>query len=158
LVSATVLRLPAVYGSRDPNRRFGFVIDRLLVGERTFPCQTGASWRWTHAHVRNVAHACVLAAETAREGFVVFNVGERETPTMRQRVEAMATCLGERVEWEEVEALLDELRVLGTWDNDVVMCSAAIREALGYEELLSREERTRELVEALAATSTVVRA
>ena len=73
--SVCVIRLPAVYGPRDYQRRFGAVVD-AIDDRRPVPCAGGATWRWTHADVRDVAHAVVLAAEKARAKIAVYNVGE----------------------------------------------------------------------------------
>ena len=62
LGTVTILRLAATYGSGDPSRRFGEILDALDAGERRLP-RVGGHWRWTHAHVRDVAYAIVLAAE-----------------------------------------------------------------------------------------------
>ncbi|MBK7583592.1 MAG: NAD-dependent epimerase/dehydratase family protein [Myxococcales bacterium] len=144
----TVLRLPAVYGDGDYRRRLAGVVARIDVGERIFPCVSGASWRQSHAHVRDVAHAILLAAERAASGYAVFNVGERETPTMRARVEAIARTLDVSVEWrEESGELVDELSFLGAMPNDFVVSTAALRAALGFDELTTERERLADLID-----------
>lgn len=145
LPGAIALRLPAVYGARDPNRRFAWVLDALGQSD-VLPCQGGGTWRWTHAHVRDAAQAVVLAAENAGPGYQVFNVGEAHTPTMRERVEAIAGHLGKTVRFEEVEELPEALEDLGRHDNDIVVSSEAVRRALGFEEITTAEERIADLV------------
>ena len=98
---AIVLRLPAVYGRRDPHRRFAAVVDALDRGETRFPTQGGGVFRWTHAHVHDVAHAILLAAEAEVGGFHLLNVGELETPTMRTRADDIAEYMGHQIEWVE---------------------------------------------------------
>lgn len=39
-------------------------------------------WRWTHAHVANVAAAIAAGATHPDAGNAIFNVGEESTPTM----------------------------------------------------------------------------
>jgi nucleoside-diphosphate-sugar epimerase len=143
---ACVLRLPAVYGRRDHNRRFGAIVDALDRGEE-LPCKDGATFRWTHGHVRDIAHAIVLAAEKMRPGASIYNVGEVETPTMRERVLAFARAAGREARWRETEGPLPEpFFVLGRPPVDVVVRSRKIRGELGFEELTSDEERARDLV------------
>lgn len=139
-LTVRVLRLPGVYGPRDPRRRFWAFVDRLDAGERAFPRQGGGTFRWTHAHVRDVAHAIVLAAESSREGFAVYNVGEAPTPTQSQRVEALAACMGVELTWiESPSALPDDLASLGVMPNDLVVSSRALREELGFTEVTTPE-------------------
>lgn len=152
---ATVLRLPAVYGRRDPKRRFGVFVDAIDACEGrecVMPCQNGAAWRWTHADVDDVAHAIVLAAEARLPTGAVFNVCEAETPTMRERVERIADAMGARVRFEERDAVDDRYAWLGAQANDVVVDSTAIRDALGYRELTSEAQRVAGLVAALRAS------
>jgi nucleoside-diphosphate-sugar epimerase len=141
-----VLRLPAVYGDGDYRRRFGAVVDRLDAGERALPCAGGASFRQAHAHVADVAHAMVLGAEQHREGFLVLNVSERETPTMSARVEAIVRTMGLDFEWREGDPVPDELAFLGAMPNDLVVSSAKLRERLGFAETTSEDERLRDLI------------
>jgi len=163
LPGVTVLRLPAVYGRRDPRRRFGSLVDRLALvapesripasepprgsmPRRELPCREGASFRLTHAHVRDVAHAIVLAAERRASGYHVLNVGESETPTMRQRAEGIARVMGVELVWCETESLPDELALLGPQPNDFVASSDAIRAKLGFSEVTSERERYEDIV------------
>jgi len=148
---AIALRLPAVYGARDPNRRFGRVFDALQKGD-VLPCQGGGAWRWTHAHVRDAAHAIVLAAEKVRAGYHVYNAGEAHTPTMRERVESIAAYLGKNARFEEVEELPEDFDDLGRHENDLVVSSSALRGALGFEEITTHDERVADLVSWLRKT------
>lgn len=146
--SIAVLRLPPVYGTRDPRRRFSGLVDRLDTGEREIPCSDGGRFRLTHAHVTDVAWALVLAAETPVEKLAVFNVGERDTPTGRERAERIAREVHSELVWRETDARLpDELAWLDRQPNDFVVSSDALRSALGYSELTTEEQRVRDLVE-----------
>lgn len=149
LPAVTVLRLPAVYGHRDPRRRFGALVDALDAGQRRFPCRGGARWRWTHAHVRDVAHSVILAAERIAPGFSTFNVGEAATPTMRERAEAIAGGAGAAIEWDETTEIPPPLAWLGAMPSDLVVSSARIRAALGFAEITTEGERLADLVDGL---------
>jgi nucleoside-diphosphate-sugar epimerase len=145
-VASCVLRLPAVFGRRDYNRRFGAIVDALDAGE-ALPCKGGASLRWTHAHVRDVGHAIVLAAEKVKRGFSVYNVGERTTPTMRARVEAIARAAKREALFCEAEEPLPEaFAVLGRPPVDLVARTTRIRDELGFAEITTEDERLRDLV------------
>ena len=152
IASACVLRLPAVYGRRDYRRRFGAIVDALDAGD-ALPCAGGATFRWTHLHVRDAGHAIVLAAEGVRRGFSVYNIGEAETPTMRARVEAIAHVAGRPLRWHETpEPLPAAFEVLGRMPRDLVVASDRIRRELGFAEVTTAEERLRDLVEASRET------
>ena len=167
-VPTTILRLPGVFGARDPKRRFGAIVDAIDgtgtsdgpsdQQERELPCRAGAPLRLTHAHVANVAHAIALAAERraaeraprAGEEFLVFNVGERHTPTMAERVALFARVIGKTVRLVEADddaPLAPELALLGPLANDLVVSSAKIRQTLGFQEVVSDEDAARDLVQ-----------
>lgn len=138
----TVLRLPAVYGHGDPRRRFGSIIDALDRGE-ALPHVEGATWRWTRAHVDDVAHAIVLALSNV-DGFRIFNVGD-DAPTMRTWTERFAVEANVELRWEERKPP-EGLEHLGAMKNDVVVSSAAIRDALGWREVTTLEQRVGDIV------------
>jgi nucleoside-diphosphate-sugar epimerase len=144
-----VLRLPAVYGRRDPKRRFGWIVDSLDRGVRQLPCTGGASFRMTMAHVEDVAHAILLAAERPPSGFRVFNVGESVTPTMRERSEALAAAMGIELSWREEDPLPHGAAELGRMANDLVLDDTRLRGELGFAEVTTPDERHRDTIEGL---------
>jgi len=146
--SVAVLRLPGVLGPRDPRRRFGPIVDALDAGCRELPCEGGARWRLTHAHVRDVAHAILLAADRQLDGYRVYNVGEASTPTMRERVEQLAAAAGASIRWAEGAGPLPaELSLLGLAANDLVLSSQRLRDELGFGEITTPEERAQGVVD-----------
>lgn len=138
----TVLRLPAVYGYEDPRRRFGAIIDALDRGD-ALPHVDGARWRWTRAHVDDVGYAIALALENV-DGFRIFNVGD-DAPTMRTWCERFAVEVNVELRWEG-RTPPEELQHLGAMDADVVVSSAAIREALGWQEVSTLDQRVGDIV------------
>jgi nucleoside-diphosphate-sugar epimerase len=144
-IDACVLRLPAVYGRRDPQRRFGAIVDALDRGE-AIPCAGGATFRWTHAHVSDVGHAIVLAAEKAPRGFSVYNVGEALTPTLYARVLSIARATGREARFQATDPVPEPFRVLGRTPRDLVVSSGRIRAELGFAEITTEDERMRDLV------------
>jgi len=144
--AVTTLRLPAVFGSYDYQRRFGSIIDYIDSGKTRIPCQNHASWRWTMGHVENIASAIVLTVEKKADGYRVFNLGEKTTPTMRERVERISQLMEISIEWEELSNLPDAFSMLGKMPNDFVVDTTAFRSAFGYEETLSEDECYRDLI------------
>ncbi len=148
----TTLRLPATYGSYDKTRRFGWIVDPIDSGLRKLPHIGGASWRWTHGHVTDVADAILLAATHPSKGYDVFNVGEPETPTVRERVELIAKRMGVDIQWAETLELSDEQSFLGPKPNDFVVSTQRIRDKLGYLESTTSERRIDDLIAWLRAS------
>ncbi|NNE92194.1 MAG: NAD-dependent epimerase/dehydratase family protein [Verrucomicrobiales bacterium] len=150
LRATVVLRLPATYGSRDPQRRFGVIVDALDRGVRNLPIRDGGKFRWTHSHVANVAHAIALGCEARLSGFHLFNVGEAGTPTMKERADLIASAMGTVIEWRDAdEDLQDAWAVFGEMPNDVVVDSTKIREQLGFTEILAPDACLEDLIDGL---------
>lgn len=146
-LGVTVLRLPVVYGSRDPKRRFGAIVDFIDHGGRALPSQDGATARLSCVHVVDAAHAIVLAATKSAAGYRVFNVSECDTPTMAARAHAIADAMGASVTFKEEST--NPLEFLGKFPCDCVVDSRRIRATLGWREVLTDAERARDLVESL---------
>lgn len=130
---ATVLRLPVVYGERDPLRREGFVLDRLRAGRARIPIGAG-TFLWTKGWVRDVARAVRLAVE--RDGLAgdVLNIGERQTWTMEQWAREIIAAVGSDAELVRVadHALPEDLRLTAAIAQHVLVDSSAARTALGW--------------------------
>lgn len=90
----TVLRLGAIYGERDPQRREEFILRRVRAGRKRIPVGAG-TWLWTRGYVADVASAVLaaLAAPAAAAG-QVFNVGELATDTMREYAQRILRSTG----------------------------------------------------------------
>lgn len=142
----TVLRLPAVYGPGDEQRRLFPCWKRMadgrpaiLLGERQ------AAWRWTHGYIENVAHAITLAVTLERAKGRIYNVGEAETPATIERVRLLAQAVG----WKgEVVTLPDQrlpkhLQMKANFAQDMVLDTNRIRENLDYAEPVPAEEALR---------------
>lgn len=146
-VGVTVLRLPGVYGAGDYKRRFGTIVDYLDGGNHELPCREKAPWRWTLGHVRDVAHAIVLAAEKQVKGYTIFNVGEKLAPTVFARAEAIARLMDVDLQWRETESLPDGFGLLGRMPNDFVVSTQRIRDVLGFTEILDQDTAYLDLIE-----------
>ena len=142
----TVLRFPAVYGPGDAQRRIFPYLKRMDDGRSSIPLGEGmARWRWTRGYVENVAAAVALAATDERAAGRVYNVGEAEAPTEAAWVKA----LGEVAGWDGEVVPVPEDRLpahlsmgLDT-SQHIVTDTSRIREELGYEERVPREEALR---------------
>ncbi len=117
--SVRVLRLPAVYGHRDTKRRFAWIVDRFDSGETKVPRQ-GGTWRWTHGYVCDMAAFIIAAAEDSQAGLAIYNLGDRETPSMSEWVERIAARMQIEMHWQEVAGLPEDLHYLGPMACDFV--------------------------------------
>jgi nucleoside-diphosphate-sugar epimerase len=93
-----VLRLGAIYGEHDPQRREEFILRRVRAGRRRLPVGAG-TWLWTRGYVGDVASAvlAVLDNPTVTAG-EIFNVGDRTTATMRDYARAILAAAGHDAE------------------------------------------------------------
>jgi nucleoside-diphosphate-sugar epimerase len=135
----TVLRLPAVYGPRDSQRRlYGFL--KRMDDKRPFILLDRASinWRWTRSYMENAAAAIVLAVTDDRAAGKVYNVGDQNALSNVELVEAIAKVVG----WQgQIVALpserLPKYLVSERPDQDLIVDSTRIRAELGYNEKVS---------------------
>ena len=144
---ATVLRLPAVYGPGDPNHRFASFW-RRMADERPFILldDAQAHWRWTHGYVENVAAAIAQAATDERAAGQIYNVGERDTPTVAERVRKLAEIVGWTGEGIELahDDLPDHLQTPFNWRYELATDTSRIREHLDYREPITKEKALEE--------------
>jgi nucleoside-diphosphate-sugar epimerase len=123
-LSATILRLPKVYGPEE-NADLATV-----YGFRQHP-----HWRWTHGHVENVAAALALAVLDDRAAGRTYNVGEAETPTIGERLTALPA---------RPDAPLFEQPA--NFAQDIAYDTTRIRAELGYREAIDESAAMREQV------------
>jgi nucleoside-diphosphate-sugar epimerase len=146
----TVLRLPMVYGPRDPLHRFQPIVKRILDGRRKILFSASmAGWRATKGYVEDVAGAAALAVLSDRASGRIYNVGEAYAPSELEWAGLVARAMG----WDGEFVLLpdDRLpphqRAPGETSQHWVADSARIREELGFRESVPRDEAVRRTVE-----------
>lgn len=130
---ATVLRLPMVYGERDPMRREGFVLDRadqdrIEIGAGTL--------LWTKGYVRDVAAAIRLAVETGAGAGRALNVGERRSQPMIAWARAILEVAGSDAELVVIpdDRLPEDLFVTQALSQHVLIDSSRARGLLGWSD------------------------
>ncbi len=133
-----VLRLPAVYGPLDKQRRFHLYLKRMDDGRPVIALDAAeADWRWTHAYVEDVAHAIALAATDPRSAGRIYNVGEEQALSLEERVRAVGEAAGwhGRVVRAPAGRLPEAMRFGLAVRQDIVVDSTRIRTELGYREV-----------------------
>jgi nucleoside-diphosphate-sugar epimerase len=133
---ATILRLPMVYGPRDPLHRLHPIVKRvhdgrrvLVIGERV------ARWRGSRGYVENVAAAIVAAAVSPRAAGRVYNVSEI-VMTELEWTGAVAAAAGftGRIAVVSDDRAPAHLDLPGNLDQHWVTSSGRIRNELSYED------------------------
>jgi nucleoside-diphosphate-sugar epimerase len=139
----TILRLPMVYGCRDPHRRVGADVERLRAapgGVLTLhPAE--AEWRCTRGYVEDVARAIGLATTHPRALGRTYNVGEQDALTTAAWLTAMADAIGSPTRIVSVPSASPSQPA--DWSMPVVTTSDRIRRELGYAEPVGRAEGLR---------------
>ncbi len=147
----TVLRLPMVYGERDPQHRLFLELKRMDDGRLAILLEEGvAHWRWTRGYVENVAAAIALAVSDGRAAGRVYNVGEPDAPTYADWLRAVGRAAG----WQGDVIVVPDGRLpaklrppSGDYTQHLVADTTRIREELGYEEPVPQAEALRRAIE-----------
>jgi nucleoside-diphosphate-sugar epimerase len=129
---ATVLRLGAVYGEHDYQRRFEFILRRVRAGRSRIPVGSG-QFLFSRVYVGDVATAVCLALGGDHPG--AFNVVEPSTAPYRLFAEQILAAAGAaNVELVRVrdDLLPEDLALTGSLSQDLLMDSSKAREALGW--------------------------
>jgi nucleoside-diphosphate-sugar epimerase len=132
----TILRMPAVYGPHDEQRRFYDWIDAMHRGDDCIVLDGAMSrWRWTRGFVDNMADAVVHAALDERAAGRTYNVGDLDAPAEETWLRMLASVMSwkGRVEHGAVGPPLDFRFHLET-------DTRRIRHELGWREHISRGE------------------
>ena len=146
----TILRLPAVYGPRDPYHRTFEYLKRMDDGRRAILVEERqAAWRWTRGYVENVAGAIALAVTDERAAGRIYNVGEQEALSESEWIQAIAAAARWKGDVVAVpkELLPSHMVAPYDWQHDIVGDTTAIRDELGYTESVSRPEAMKRTVE-----------
>lgn len=98
---ACILRLPMVYGARDPQCREGFVLRRLASGRHAIPVGAG-NLLWSRAHVADIAEVAAMAIEDTSTQGTVMNIAEPTTPTIGQWMSQIASAMNVEIELVQV--------------------------------------------------------
>jgi len=148
---ATVLRLPAVYGPRDPLAREWFFIKRVLDGRPRIAVPDGGLSLFHRGYVDDVARAVALALENPHAVGRTYNVGHEQLLTVRGIAELVARVMDH--EWEIVSVAGNQLPATNPFatPHHIVYDLRRIRAELGYQESISLQEGMRRTVSWLLA-------
>lgn len=135
-ISATILRLPMVYGPRDFQHRLYGYIKRI---EDKRPAillnDTTSKWRTTRGYVENVGHAIALAASNERAIGRTYNVADTTALTEAEWVRTIADAMHYT---GEIRIVPDEAMPHEGVDmrHHLLASSERIRNELGFSEVV----------------------
>ena len=96
-LSCTVLRYPAVYGPGDFQYRFYSWTRRILDKRPAIVIGRGeAGFKFTHGFVDDIGLATAMVVHNPAATGRIYNIGEKDTPTMRTRLESLCEITGYR--------------------------------------------------------------
>ncbi|TDD26673.1 NAD-dependent epimerase/dehydratase family protein [Kribbella turkmenica] len=130
---ATVLRLGAVYGEHDYQRRFEFVLRRVRAGRKRIPVGSG-QFLFSRVYVGDVAAAVSLALAGDHRG-EVFNIVEPVTAPYRLFAEQILAAAGAaEVELVTVrdDLLPEDLSLTGVLGQHLLIDAWKARTELGW--------------------------
>lgn len=132
--SATILRMPMIYGPRALADVDWSIVRRIRDGRRRFPVAYGGMTVTRRGFGENVGHALLLCVDNPEAAAgQVFNVADTSQPAQRQRIECFASMLGSELELIELPAhVAAAVSPLWTEAAHRAMDTTKLRERLGY--------------------------
>ena len=130
---ATILRLGAVYGEHDYQRRFEPVLRRVRAGRPRLPVGA-AGFLSSRVYAGDVAGAVLAALGTRRSAGQCLNIAESQAAPMRLFCEQVISAAGASLELVRVpdETLPPDLRHTGTFSQHLLVSPLKAREVLGW--------------------------
>ncbi len=145
----TVLRLPMVYGPRDPLHRFFPLPKRMRDGRKKILfSEEVAVWRSPRGYVENVALTITLAACSDDAAGRIYNVAEEPAFSELEWARKIAEEVGWRGDFVVLprERTPKHLLLPGNFKQHGTASSAKIREELGFHEPMPLADAIRRTV------------
>jgi len=144
-IDVTILRLGAVYGAFDSQRKLREYIQPMINGESTTTInKEKAAWKWTRVFVKDVVQAIQLSVELDQPTRnKIFNVGEKSALTQVELIQK----LKELIQWDGKIEVSNENQENFNYQQHLLLNTDRIRNSLGYKEQFSLEEGLNEAIE-----------
>lgn len=142
-LSSTILRLPVVYGPRDPQIRIFDYLRRMDDGRKTIMLgKQQSKWKLTRGFVEDVAAGVVLASEDKATGHFIHNIGETEALTEIEWVKLVGEAAGWTGEVVTVddESLPAHLNQDYDWRQHLTIDSDEFRSKFNWTETTPRDK------------------
>jgi len=144
-VSATVVRLPSVFGIGDKMGRVSRQLERIFEGgELVVKPRYSAAWRHSYGYLDNIVDGLLTCAADSRPGKHLYNLAYPDPVSDVEWFRLVADAVG----WSGTLAFDDagpdaDLNM----DQELFVDSTKIRTELGYKERVGIEEAVRKSVE-----------
>lgn len=146
----TIVRLPMVYGVNDPLHRLFPCLQRINEQRHVIVLEESlANWRGSYGYVENVAFAIALATTNEKAKNRTYHVAEKETLSEAERI----AKIGEFAGWKGKILILPKEKMPTEWKlmlntkQDWLVKSSRIRNELGYQEIVTRDEALKITIE-----------
>ncbi|OJJ17794.1 hypothetical protein BKI52_28450 [marine bacterium AO1-C] len=144
-IDITILRLAALYGEYDSQKKLSAYIQPMLKGEDEILIpEHKANWRWTRAYVKDIIQAIELSIEQEAARNEIFNVGAKKTYSQFEIIELLKAITGWKgnivtIKQNIISDMPDDFEEELTKDEynygqHIVLNSQKIRDMLGYKE------------------------
>jgi nucleoside-diphosphate-sugar epimerase len=134
--SATVCRLPMVYGEHDSQRREEFILRRVRAKRMRIPIGAG-NWLWSRGYVRDIARGVRLALEADATIGEVLNLCESQVWSIRLWAEHILGAAGSDAELVRVRdetQLPQDLRITRAHRQHLLVSPAKAQALLNWTE------------------------
>lgn len=137
-IGTTILRLGAVYGAFDSQRKLKEYIQPMINAEDIVTINAKkAKWKWTRVFVEEVCQAIKLSIDNEQSSRnEIFNVGERIALSQIELLEKIK----EITKWDGKIEVTNDHDESFNYKQDLVLNTEKIRNVLGYEEKFDLEE------------------
>lgn len=145
-LETTILRLPVVYGPKDPQTRIFDHLRRMDDGRKHILLgKQQSKWQLTRGFVNDVANAIVVASQDTSDGNFIFNIGERESLPEIEWVKLVGKAAGWTGEVVAVddESLPTHLSQDYDWRQHLTIDTEPFRAKFNWEESVPRDEALR---------------
>ena len=145
-LAATIMRLPMVYGSNDPDNRVGEYVEAMRRNSEIRITETAAGWRNARGHVDNVARAIAMTVDNENTEPQIYNVADAASIPEAEWIERIAKIVG----WNGRLVVVPDSDPTGikpiseashnpNYHQDLRLSSERIRTVLGYSEVVELE-------------------
>lgn len=147
---STILRLPMVYGPKDPLHRLFPYLQRMDDNRPVIVLEESiAHWRGSYGYVENVASAIALAVTNERAIGRIYHVADSEAVSEAERLSQVGQVAG----WQGTVVAVPKDHLPAEWNlpyntkQHWFVDTTRIRQELGYREVVPPEEALRRTID-----------
>src|SRR2546423_86602 len=146
-LSATVLRLPQVFGPHDSQHRLRDYLTRMDAGKDIVISQAKARWCWTRGYVEDIADGLALAVTEPKASGRIYNIGEKEAESESDWIQRIGKAAGWNGQLRIAPTPRNHQREPYDWNQHLAGDTSRIRRELGYRETITPKEAMKRSVD-----------